>query len=135
MCKSRREVKQNMDLIYQEFLDIKSKIDPLEKRKKELSECIKTYMQQNGLQDVYGGALYLQEKDTKTLNEEMAIDKIKKCCKNNKELNEFIATKEVIIEDAVEAAIMNGRLEITPEEWNSCINHKITYALMAKKGV
>ncbi len=133
MCKSRREVKQNMDLIYQEFLDIKAQIDPLEKRKKELSECIKTYMQQNGLSDVYGGKLYLQEKDTKSLNEELAIEKIKKCCKNNKELSEFVATKEVIIEDAVEAAIMNGRLEISQSEWNECVNHKITYALMSKK--
>lgn len=133
MCKSRREVKQNMDLIYQEFLDIKAQMEPLEKRKKELADCIKTYMQQNGLKDVYGGALYLQEKDTKTLNEELAIEKIKSCCKNNKELSEFVATKEVIIEDAVEAAIMNGRLEITQDEWNECVNHKITYALMNKK--
>ena len=133
MCKSRREVKNNMDLIYQEFLDIKAQMEPLEKRKKELADCIKTYMQQNGLKDVYGGALYLQEKDTKTLNEELAIEKIKSCCKNNKELSEFIAIKEVIIEDAVEAAIMNGRLEISQAEWNECVNHKITYALMNKK--
>ena len=132
---SRKKIINNaMEGLYREYIALAEEAKKIDDKKKELSKNIKTYLLglENRSVNVDGQSLYLQEKDTKSLNDDLLITKIKGVCKKS-ELKNYITTKEIILEDNLELGIMNGSLGLTQSDYDSCINHKITYALCIGK--
>lgn len=124
---------KNIGNLVSEYSELSGKIKMLDERKKTLGELIKNYAKENGSKDDKGSFYCTDDsftygaqcKKSVSLNEEKA-----KAFIQSKGFDECFKTVVVIDEEALDRRVSTG--DITPEELESIVDVKSTYAVTVK---
>ena len=132
---SRREgTKLDIDSIIDEYKASKDKENALKKSNAEMSDAIKSYFMDNGIDkhstDLYTATVTTTNKES--LNDELAIEIIKENL-DGALLKSVIKQKEYIDEDALEKLVYNGDFDITKLEKAKIVKPVTTLRVVKKK--
>ena len=132
---SRREgTKLDIDSIIDEYKASKDKENALKKSNADVSDKIKSYFMDNGI-DKHSTDLYTATDTTtnkESLNDELAIEIIKENL-DGALLKSVIKQKEYIDEDALEKLVYNGDFDITKLEKAKIVKPVTTLRVVKKK--
>ena len=129
---SRMVLKEDIGALISTYIENKRIMDASKKKCEEVKDTIKEYLQrQEGMKcDSNGTLLYLKEKHKETLNEDLAIEKIKEFYGSDKKsIKKFVATKEILNEEAIKNGKFDGSFNV---DLSGCINEVVSYDLMMK---
>ena len=132
---SRREgTKLDIDSLIDEYKASKDKENALKKSNADVSDKIKSYFMDNGIDkhstDFYTATVTTTNKES--LNDELAIEIIKENL-NGALLKSVIKQKEYIDEDALEKLVYNGDFDITKLEKAKIVKPVTTLRVTKKK--
>ena len=132
---SRREgTKLDIDSLIDEYKASKDKENALKKSNADVSDKIKSYFMDNGIDkhstDLYTATVTTTNKES--LNDELAIEIIKENL-NGALLKSVIKQKEYIDEDALEKLVYNGDFDITKLEKAKIVKPVTTLRVVKKK--
>ena len=132
---SRREgIKLDIDSLIDGYKASKDKENALKKRNADVSDKIKSYFMDNGIDkhstDLYTATVTTTNKES--LNDELAIEIIKENL-DGALLKSVIKQKEYIDEDALEKLVYNGDFDITKLEKAKIVKHVTTLRVVKKK--
>ena len=132
---SRREgTKLDIDSLIDEYKASKDKENALKKSNADVSDKIKSYFMDNGIDkhstDLCTATVTTTNKES--LNDELAIEIIKENL-NGALLKSVIKQKEYIDEDALEKLVYNGDFDITKLEKAKIVKHVTTLRVTKKK--
>lgn len=132
---SRREgTKLDIDSLIDEYKASKDKENALKKSNADVSDKIKSYFMDNGIDkhstDFYTATVTTTNKES--LNDELAIEIIKENL-DGALLKSVIKQKEYIDEDALEKLVYNGDFDITKLEKAKIIKPVTTLRVVKKK--
>ena len=132
---SRREgTKLDIDSLIDEYKASKDKENALKKSNADVSDKIKSYFMNNGIDkhstDFYTATVTTTNKES--LNDELAIEIIKENL-DGALLKSVIKQKEYIDEDALEKLVYNGYFDITKLEKAKIVKPVTTLRVVKKK--
>ena len=132
---SRREgIKLDIDSLIDGYKASKDKENSLKKSNSEVSDQIKSYFFENGIDkhstDFYTATVTTTNKES--LNDELAIEIIKENL-DGALLKSVIKQKEYIDEDALEKLVYNGDFDITKLEKAKIVKPVTTLRVVKKK--
>ena len=132
---SRREgTKLDIDSLIDEYKASKDKENALKKSNADVSDKIKSYFIDNGIDkhstDLYTATVTTTNKES--LNDELAIEIIKENL-GGALLKSVIKQKEYIDEDALEKLVYNGDFDITKLEKAKIVKSVTTLRVVKKK--
>ena len=132
---SRREgTKLDIDSLIDEYKASKDKENALKKSNADVSDKIKSYFMDNGIDkhstDFYTATVTTTNKES--LNDELAIEIIKENL-DSALLKSVIKQKEYIDEDALEKLVYNGDFDITKLEKAKIVKPVTTLRVVKKK--
>ena len=132
---SRREgIKLDIDSLIDEYKASKDKENALKKSNADVSDKIKSYFIDNGIDkhstDLYTATVTTTNKES--LNDELAIEIIKENL-DGALLKSVIKQKEYIDEDALEKLVYNGDFDITKLEKAKIVKPVTTLRVVKKK--
>lgn len=132
---SRREgIKLDIDSLIDGYKMSKDKENALKKSNSEVSDQIKSYFMDNGIDkhstDFYTATVTTTNKES--LNDELAIEIIKENLEGAL-LKSVIKQKEYIDEDALEKLVYNGQFDITKLEKAKIVKPVTTLRVVKKK--
>ena len=132
---SRREgTKLDIDSLIDEYKASKDKENALKKSNADVSDKIKSYFMDNGIDkhstDLYTATVTTTNKES--LNDELAIEIIKENL-DGALLKSVIKQKEYIDEDALEKLVYNGDFDITKLEKAKIVKPVTTLRVVKKK--
>ena len=132
---SRREgTKLDIDSLIDEYKASKDKENALKKSNADVSDKIKSYFMNNGIDkhstDLYTATVTTTNKES--LNDELAIEIIKENL-DGALLKSVIKQKEYIDEDALEKLVYNGYFDITKLEKAKIVKSVTTLRVVKKK--
>lgn len=132
---SRREgTKLDIDILIDEYKASKDKENALKKSNAEVSDKIKSYFIDKGIDkhstDLYTATVTTTNKES--LNDELAIEIIKENL-DGALLKSVIKQKEYIDEDALEKLVYNGDFDITKLEKAKIVKPVTTLRVVKKK--
>ena len=132
---SRREgTKLDIDSLIDEYKASKDKENALKKSNADVSDKIKSYFMDNGIDkhstDFYTATVTTTNKES--LNDELAIEIIKENL-DGALLKSVIKQKEYIDEDALEKLVYNGDFDITKLEKAKIVKPVTTLRVVKKK--
>ena len=132
---SRREgIKLDIDSLIDGYKASKDKENALKKSNADVSDAIKSYFMDNGI-DKYSTDFYTATVTTtnkESLNDELAIEIIKENL-DGALLKSVIKQKEYIDEDALEKLVYNGDFDITKLEKAKIVKPVTTLRVVKKK--
>ena len=132
---SRRDgIKLDIDSLIDEYKASKDKENALKKSNADVSDKIKSYFMDNGIDkhstDLYTATVTTTNKES--LNDELAIEIIKENL-DGALLKSVIKQKEYIDEDALEKLVYNGDFDITKLEKAKIVKPVTTLRVVKKK--
>ena len=132
---SRRDgIKLDIDSLIDDYKASKDKENALKKSNADVSDKIKSYFMENGIDkhstDFYTATVTTTNKES--LNDELAIEIIKENL-DGALLKSVIKQKEYIDEDALEKLVYNGDFDITKLEKAKIVKPVTTLRVVKKK--
>ena len=130
----REGTKLDIDSLIDEYKASKDKENALKKSNADVSDKIKSYFMDNGIDkhstDLYTATVTTTNKES--LNDELAIEIIKENL-DGALLKSVIKQKEYIDEDALEKLVYNGDFDITKLEKAKIVKSVTTLRVVKKK--